>query len=439
MSKTIKQPEIQRFLLSSLKPDPENPREISSDAFSGLKASLERFGYVDLLIVNKRNMMLVSGHQRYKALTEAGINEADCIVVDLDDVGHKSLAVTMNNQQIVGAFTAAIIPILEKLRQEAPEEYLALRLGELRKEVAEFEVENNGTGDTGPDDIPENVPAVTKPGDIWELGTHRLMCGDSTKSSDVEKLFNGEKGKLFSTDPPYLVDYTGKDRPGGGKDWSDKYHEIDIKDIEGFFRSIYEVGFQFVEENSAIYMWHADKRVRVINDILESLNVLVHQTIIWVKPAPLMTFALFPWRHEPCLMGWKKAHKPNLNAPAKWSDKNALTNSTVWKIDLMRSGDPMDPAYYSDIWEIDFDGKKRNSGKLHPTVKPTEIFAIPMRIHTQPGDICYEPFSGSGSQIIAGERVNRRVFAMEVEPHFCDVAVRRWEDFTGKKAKLIRN
>ena len=268
MSQAIKQPEIQRFLLSSLKPDPENPREISSEAFSGLRASLERFGYVDLLIVNKRNMMLVSGHQRYKALTEAGIAEADCIVVDLDDVGHKSLAVTMNNQQIVGAFTAAIIPILEKLRQEAPEEYLALRLGELRKEVAEFEIENNGIGKTAPDDIPDSVPAVTKSGDIWELGEHRLMCGDSTKTSDVEKLFNGEKGKLFSTDPPYLVDYTGKDRPGGGKDWSDKYHEVEIKDIQGFFRSIYEVGFQFVESNSAIYMWHADKRVKIINEIV---------------------------------------------------------------------------------------------------------------------------------------------------------------------------
>lgn len=439
MSKVIKQPEIQRFLLSSLKPDPENPREISSDAFSGLKASLERFGYVDLLIVNKRNMMLVSGHQRYKALTEAGIAEADCIVVDLDDVGHKSLAVTMNNQQIVGAFTAAIIPILEKLRQEAPEEYLALRLNELRKEVAEFEVENNGSGDTAPDDIPENVPAVTKPGDIWMLGTHRLMCGDSTKPSDVEKLFNGEKGKLFSTDPPYLVDYTGKDRPGGGKDWSDKYHEIEIKDIEGFFRSIYEVGFQFVEPDSAIYMWHADKRVKIINEILESLGIMVHQTIIWVKPAILMTYAYFPWRHEPCLFGWRKGQKPHLNSAAKWSDKNTQNNSTVWKVDLLRSGDPMDPAYYSDIWEVDFDGKKRNNGKLHPTAKPTELFAIPMRIHTQPGDICYEPFSGSGSQLIAGERVNRRVFAMEIEPHFCDVAVRRWEDFTGQKAELVRN
>ena len=102
----------------------------------------------------------------------------------------------------------------------------------------------------------------------------------------------------------------------------------------------------------------------------------------------------------------------------------------------MRSGDTTSPEYYSDLWELDYEGKKRPDGKMHPTVKPTEVFAIPMRVHTKIGDICYEPFSGSGSQIIAGERLNRRVFAMEIEPTFCDVAVKRWEDFTGKKAVL---
>jgi DNA modification methylase len=108
----------------------------------------------------------------------------------------------------------------------------------------------------------------------------------------------------------------------------------------------------------------------------------------------------------------------------------------VWFTTLLRSGDPETPEYYSDLWELDWDGKKRNIGADHPTVKPTEIFAIPMRVHTKPGDICYEPFSGSGSQIIAAERFGRRCFAMELEPVFCDVAVRRWEEFTGKRGIL---
>jgi len=104
-------------------------------------------------------------------------------------------------------------------------------------------------------------------------------------------------------------------------------------------------------------------------------------------------------------------------------------------VDFLRSGDPTKPEYHSDVWELDWEGKKRNTGLQHPTVKPTEVFAIPMRVHTSVGDICYEPFSGSGSQIIAAERLNRRCFAMEIEPVFCDVAVKRWEEFSGKKAR----
>ena len=124
---------------------------------------------------------------------------------------------------------------------------------------------------------------------------------------------------------------------------------------------------------------------------------------------------------------WVRGLKP----PYKPEDKSI---GTVWRIDLLRRGDPTSPDYYTDVWEVDWEGKKRNTGLKHPTVKPTEVFAIPMRVHTSVGDVCYEPFSGSGSQIIAGERVNRRVYAMDIEPVFCDVAVQRWEDFTGKKA-----
>jgi len=107
-------------------------------------------------------------------------------------------------------------------------------------------------------------------------------------------------------------------------------------------------------------------------------------------------------------------------------------------IGLTRSGDPEQPEYYTDIWELDWEGKKSPGKNYHPTIKPTEVFAVPMRVHTKPGDVCYEPFSGSGSQIIAAERLNRRCFAMEVEPVFVDVAVRRWEEFSGGKAQLKR-
>ena len=431
MVKINARPEIMNFAISCLNPWEDNPREISEEALKGLRDSIEKFGYVDLIVVNKRNMQVISGHQRLRVLKEAGVEEIDCLAVDMDDMAQKALAVTLNNQQITGYFTQALMPILEDLRQRMPTDYLNLRLEELRESLDQLELDK--TGKTLPDDIPKQPEvAVTKPGDLWILGNHRLLCGDSTNAEHVARLMDGQKAKLMSTDPPYLVDYTGKNRPnGGGKDWSDKYHEIDITDARGFFKGFLTVGLANVDPNTAIYMWHADRRLVLIYEIFNELDILMHQQIIWRKPAPVMTHSTYPWLHEPCLYGWKRGQRPFFRPHRKQI-------GTVWPIGLLRSGDPESPEYYCDIWEVDWEGKKRNSGLDHPTVKPTEIFAIPMRVHTKIGDICYEPFSGSGSQIIAGERVNRRVFAMEIEPGFCDVAVRRWEEFTGQKAVLSR-
>jgi DNA modification methylase len=236
----------------------------------------------------------------------------------------------------------------------------------------------------------------------------------------------------LATDPPYLVDYTGKNRPSGGRDWSGVYHEVDIEDAEKFMKGFLLNGIQNIAPNTAIYLWHASARIVLIRKVCEELGILVHQEIVWVKPYAVLSYAYYPWRHEPCILCWQKGHKPEYNP----QDKSI---GTVWVVDLLKSGDPTKPEYYTDVWELDWEGKKRNPGLLHPTVKPTEVFAIPMRIHTQPGDICYEPFCGSGSQIIAAERIHRRCFAIEIEPIFCDVAVKRWEEFTGKQAILERD
>jgi len=428
MAKINVKPDICDVKMSEIKPAPYNPRDISDAALAGLRQSLEKFGLVDLLVVNKRNMRIISGHQRYKILQQEGVENVTAIMVDLDEVSEMAMNLTLNSQQIVGSWTEAIIPLLEKLRTEAADDYVALRMKELRDEVAEFETEN--TGKTLPDDIPEPPEKpVTKKGDLWILGEHRLLCGDSTKDQDAARLMAGHKASLFATDPPYCVDYTGADRPTGGKDWSKVYHEVDIPDAKEFIKSFYKAGLKHIKDNSALYLWHASKRKGMIEEVCDELNLLIHQQIIWVKPCAILTYSFYSWRHEPCLLMWVRGNKP----PYKPKNKSI---GTVWTIDLIKSGDPTKPEYYTDLWELDWEGKKRNTGINHPTVKPTEVFAIPMRVHTSSGEICYEPFCGSGSQIIAGERLNRRVFAMEIEPVFCDVSIRRWEEFSGKKAVL---
>lgn len=227
MAKINIKPEISDIKLSDIKPAPYNPREISNEALSGLRHSLEKFGYVDLMVVNKRNMRVISGHQRYKILQAEGVETVTAILVDVDEIQEQAMNVTLNNQEIAGYWTAALIPLLERLRNEAADDYLNLRLKNLRDAVGDMGVENMGDGKTLPDDIPEPPKeAVTKKGNLWILGNHRLLCGDSTSDEDVARIMNGEKASLFATDPPYCVDYTGADRPTGGKDWSDVYHEV---------------------------------------------------------------------------------------------------------------------------------------------------------------------------------------------------------------------
>jgi len=420
-------PDICDVSVSELKPAPYNPREISDEALAGLRQSLERFGMVDLLVVNKRNMRIISGHQRYKILQEAGVEKVTVIMVDVDEIAEMAMNVTLNSQEIAGQWTAALIPLLEKLRIENGDAYIALRLQELRDQVREFEQEN--IGKTLPDDLPEPPKdLITKLGDLWILGDHRLLCGDSTKEEDVTRLMDGQQADLLATDPPYCVDYTGANRPNGGRDWSNVYHEIDIPDASEFMRSFYSVALKFIKPHTALYLWHASKRRSEIECVCQELNILIHQQIIWVKPCVILTYSFYSWRHEPCLLMWVKGQKP----PYRPKDKSI---GSVWSIDFVRSGDPTTPEYHTDVWELDWEGKKRGSSIAeHPTVKPTEVFAIPIRVHTQVGNICFEPFCGSGSQIIAAERLNRRCFAMELEPFFVDVAIKRWEEFTGKKA-----
>lgn len=434
-SKINIKPEVKNLLLQEIKPAPYNPRDISNEALAGLRMSLEQFGYVDLIVVNKRNMRIVAGHQRYKILVATEVKQhVPCVMVDVDEVQEQAMNISLNNQQIMGFWTEALTPILEKLRRETPDEYLSLRLDELREEVKDLEVENMGAGKTLPDDIPAPPKkTISRPGDMWILGDHKLLCGDSTDEADVKKLFGKEQAKLFATDPPYFVNYTGKNRPGKtGKDWSGcGVDEVPVEKAVEFLIDFYSLGLNFSAKNIPIYCWHAYNRSPLLLESWKKLSLLAHQQIIWVKPNLVLGYSIYPWRHEPCLFGWVKGNKPPYNSSRKIG--------TVWPVDYLKTGDPAKPEYYTDVWELDWDGKRQHNDIDHPTPKPTEVFAIPMRIHTRPGDVCYEPFCGSGSQIIAAERLNRRCFALEKMPVFVDVSVKRWEEFTGKKAKRIKN
>ncbi len=428
-------PGVSMFRLDQLKPAVYNPRVIVAEALEGLTNSLSKFGCVEPIVVNTRGRknVIVGGNQRFKALQNLGITECLCVTVDCSKTDEKMLNLTLNNPQIQGDFIKKIVEYIEQLRQELPDDndFLNLRIADLQMEL--------GPGKTGripDDDVPKiSRKAKTKRGELWLLDKHRLLCGDSTKEADVARLMNGKKASLFATDPPYSIDYTGDDRPKTGKDWSDTFHDIDVDKAKKFMKDFFSAGLKHIKKNTALYLWHASTRRKDIEDVCGELGILIHQQIIWEKPCATMTYAFYMWQHEPCLLMWVKGNKP------KWKahEIDGKRLGTVWPIGYIRTGDPTTQEYYTDVWPLDYEGKKkRATGIEHPTIKPVEIFAIPMMVHTKPGDICYEPFCGSGSQIIAAEKLDRLCFAIEKEPFFVDVAIERWEKWTGRKAKLER-
>lgn len=415
--------------LCDLMPAPYNPRQISPEALAGLRGSVERFGLVEPVVWNRRTGNVVGGHQRLKVLQAMGESETQVIVVDLPEAEEKALNVALNSPSIAGEFTPEIHALLAEIEASLPELSSLLRFDDLADQMkhllSDLEPEE---GLVDADDVPE-PPAepITQPGDLWLLGGHRLICGDSTDAAVLARLMNGQRAAIYATDPPYGVGYDGTAHPVGlaaraqgrdsesvNKDWADQYadhnawdHFPDRAAFETFLEAAFAAALPHLADNAAWYTWHASATAPSFLAAWQAVGVRYHQTIVWVKPTAVLGFSMWNWRYEPCLMGWKPGHKPDVLAV---------------------------PGEFTNVWEADWEGKARCTDSQHPTQKPTRLFELPLQKHTRPGQICLESFSGSGSQIIAAERLGRRCFAVERLPQFVDVAVRRWERFTGLTA-----
>ena len=237
----------------------------------------------------------------------------------------------------------------------------------------------------------------------------------------------GERARLVATDPPYIVDYTGERTAKGrsaGKDWSHLYREISGDQAGPFFRAVFDQVVRVLDDHGAVYCWHAHRRAGLLQQVWTDVGLLDHQLLVWVKPTRVFDRCMYHHQHELCLFGWRKGSKP------RHDGRSDLTS--VWTV----AGVDVEASPASDVWCADWEGKRRVVGNEHPTQKPVELFARPMRKHTVAGEICFEPFSGSGSQLVAAEQLGRRCRAIEIQPAFVDVAVRRWQRVSGKPATL---
>ena len=391
--------------------NPANPR-INDPAVPHVAASIKRFGWRQP-IVAKPSGEVIAGNTRLKAAQSLGINEVPVVWFVGSDLEATAYSIADNKtHEFADWDESALVKILEELRAEDALDGVGFNTDDIDDLLVRLDSEinaGNEVDDPGPGEPPENP--VSRTGDLWILGDHRLLCGDSTKVADLARLMDGEKATLLSTDPPYCVNYTGNDRPihdgkPSGKDWSSVYREVDIDDLGTFMDATFTACLPHVSDNAGIYIWHAHVQQPVIAAAFERHDLLLHQVIVWVKPTATFGHSYYRWRHEPCAFGWRRGHKPRHGV-----------------------------GQLETVWEENWEGKSRIT-TFHPTSKPVRLFEIPMEQHTAPGAVVLEPFTGSGSQLIAAERLGRRFRGMELERAFVDGTVARWQEATGKAAVL---
>jgi DNA modification methylase len=372
-------------------PYDKNPRK-NDEAVKYVKASIEQFGFKVPIVIDADGV-IVAGHTRLKAAKELGMKEVPCIVAD-----------DLNEEQIK-AFRLA-----DNMTASKSEWDVELLNTELLDLEANFDMSDFGfeiyspTGEVSDDDFDADAVAdaitepVTKLGDVWALGRHRLICGDSTKKETYDVLMNEKKANLCVTDPPYNVNYEG----AAGKIKNDHMaNDAFYQFLLDAFINIEEV----LADDASIYVFHADTEGFNFRKAFSDAGFYLSGCCIWKKNSLVLGRSPYQWQHEPVLFGWKKKGKHQWYTGRK--------ETTIWE----------------------FDKPKRN--RVHPTMKPIPLLAYPILNSSMTNTIVLDPFGGSGSTLIACEQSDRICYTAELDEKFCDVIVKRWELLTGGKAELL--
>ena len=390
--------------LSDLHPAEYNPRVAlapEDEEYKRIKRSIETYGYVDPIIINSDGT-IIGGHQRYNVLLDLGYDTAHVVIVDLDKNAEKALNVALN--KISGEWDdEKLCDLLQDLdlsgydfsltgftRSELDGLQLKLGVGEA-VEDEDFDVDKA---------VEECEKPVTKRGDLWIMGGHRLLCGDARNVDDMARLMGGAKADLLLTDPPYNVDYVGKTKDALKID-NDRMSNADFR---AFLLEAFTAARQSMKAGAAFYIWHADSNGYDFRGACMDAGWKVRQCLIWEKDILVLGQQDCQWQHEPCLYGW------NEGAGHAWYSDRKQT--TILRFD------------------------KPTRSKEHPTMKPVPLFGYLVQNSSKPGDIVLDPFSGSGTTVIAAEQLDRTAYVMELNERYCDVIVKRWEEQTGEKAVL---
>jgi DNA modification methylase len=405
--------EIATVEVASLKPAPYNPRRIDPAAMAALTKSLERFGDVQPIVWNKRSGLVVAGHQRLKILRAKKARQTTVVVVDLDERSERALNIALNSPSLCGEFTADLAALLAAIQRDDEVLFAQLRFADLLEQIAP---QPAGDPDAAP---PCPSKSRTAPGDLYILGRHRLLCGDSTDEDLVAAACAGERVDLMLTDPPYGVDYVGKTRYLAKRGIGTATYRDIASDAEHDYRAWFARFLRVVPwaDPSTFYVFMSSTHIHDLRLALDDVGLTWGDYLVWVKNTPVLSRKDYNQRTELVAMGF----------PGPEQQERAEFTVYGW---------PQRHRFYG--------GFKRNNvleyprpkiSKLHPTMKPVEMLKQLMEDGSPSGGLVYEPFCGSGSTIIAAELLDRRCYAIELDPLYVDVAVQRWEAFTGRKAE----
>ena len=395
---------IEKIEINKLKPATYNPRQISTKQYKDLKSSVEKFGLVDPIITNK-DFTIIGGHQRYKICKELKHKEIDCVVLDLSKEEERELNIRLNKN--TGDFDMDILANEFDIDELVDWGFKHIDL--------DINIDKITEGSTEDDHIPEVKESRVKLGDVWKLGKHRLMCGDSTKESDVNKLMNGEKADMVFTDPPYGIDFTGQLLSNTTKDGkkihnhkgantkykkikNDELQETDLLDFcDRFIKQLINC------KPTAWYICFSQTEIDILLSSMRLNNLSWKNVIVWLKNQANLSPNDYKHRYEPIVYG--------------------------------QSGSSFYGERYKqeDVWEF----QRTLKNDLHPTMKPIPLIENAIKNSSKKNEIVLDIFLGSGSTLIACEKTNRICYGMELDTKYCDVIIERWQQFTGQKATKL--
>jgi DNA modification methylase len=437
---------FEKISVGELKSASYNPRKDlkPGDAeYEKLKRSIQEFGYVEPVIWNKRTGTVVGGHQRIKVMKDLGYEEVDCVVVDLDEQKEKALNIALN--KISGEWDEGLLATLLKDLDNNGYDitFTGFDLAEAQELFGSGSFENVHEDEFDVESAAaEIVEPKTRRGDLWLIGKHRLLCGDCTLDNDVAKLMDGRAADVMVTDPPYNVDYgsaiIGKNKSKTRAESSIANDNMSDDDFYQFLLAFYKAAYGVMKKGAPLYVFHSTKETVNFTRAMEEAGFKYAQTLVWLKNHFTLGRQDYQWIHEPILYGWKEGAGHyfigDRNLPTVFEEfkenPNKLNKAEL--VELLTK--------ILDIPTTVIKDNKPSRSEDHPTMKPITLCAKLIYNSSHEDDTVFEPFGGSGSTLIAAEQLNRRCCAIELEPKYCDVIVRRYKELCPEiEVKHIRD